>query len=256
MATNDPAIDLFLRGQPDRYGGIARWAHQFMLAEEAVARLEAAGFQCPAPAHHATRRLCVKRDDGLAAKLEDIDRGERVIISLKHPGPRIGAIEGMWAEATPNGPSYSARLSAPGLSFRDARTFADYVLDLQPDWWQPRKYCYPAAIPRGCDAERAERAERGWRHWDGKSAVTAGTAAESWQSLRESGFACSRFDAGERNATRGLRREGDRAWIDCTAEALDGQPQKVSLGLDAASGRLEVLRVAAGTDALEIPVAR
>ena len=256
MATDDPAIDLYLRGQPADYGGIARWAHQFMLVEEAVARLEAVGFDCPAPAHHATKRLCVKRDEGLAARLDGVDRGDRVVITLKHPGPRIANIEGMRAMATPDGPSYSARLAAPGLSFRDARTFADFVLDLHPDWWQPRKYCYPAATPRGCDAERAERGAHGWRHWDGKSAVRIGTAPASRDSLRESGFTCDPFDGLERDATKGLRREGERAWIDCAAAALDGQPQKVSLGLDPASGRLELLRVAAGRDALDIPVAR
>jgi hypothetical protein len=253
LASSDVAVDRYLGVQPATYGAIAQWAHQFMLVEEAVSRLEAQGFQCAAAAPGATTRMCEKRDTGWWERMRGKIRSERVVITLRHPGPRIAKIEGMRYEDTSKGPVYTANLAAPGLSFRNARDFADFVLDAHREW-HPRKYCFPAAKQSGCDVELQARTATGWRHWDGTTPATAGDALESVEGLRAVGFKCENKDEAVKiNRMDRLHQEDNYAWIECTGEALDGQAQRVRIGLDLA-GQFALLRLSAGEHGIDVPV--
>lgn len=256
LASSDPAIDFHLRTQPAAYGGIARWAHQFMLVEEAVSRLAAQGFECPPAARDSMTRTCDKREGGLVNRLLGRIRSERVVITMKHPGPRIAKIEGMRYEDTARGPVYSEQIAAPGLSFRDMRVMADYVLDTQREWHK-RKYCFPAAAAPGCEELRRQRADAGWPRWDGVTPVAIGTAIESAQNLRDAGFACDSTDSLKKARGLGpLLREDGRAWIDCAAVALDGQELRVRIMLSPYDAKMEMLNITAGKASLDIPVER
>jgi hypothetical protein len=256
LASSDPAIDFYLRAQPAAYGGIARWAHQYMLVDEAVSRLTAQGFECPPPARDTKTRTCDKREGGFMNKLTGKIRSERVVITLKHPGPRIGKIEGMRYEDTSRGPVYSEAIAAPGLSFRDMRLMADYVLDAHREWHK-HKYCFPAAAARGCEELRQERADAGWPRWDGVTPVAIGTARESAENLRDAGFACDSVEALKKAGGLGnLLRADGRAWIECVSVALDGQELRVRIMLSPYDLKMEMLNITAGNASLDIPVER
>jgi hypothetical protein len=253
LASKDVAIDRYLAAQPAAYGAISRWAHQFMLVEEAVSRLEAQGFQCPPAAPGAATRTCEKREGGWWERVRGKIRAERVVIALRHPGPRVAKIEGMRYEDTAKGPQFSEPLAAPGLAFRNARDFADFVLDAHREW-HPRKYCFPIAAQLGCDDELQARAASGWRHWDGTTPATAGDALESLKAMRETGFTCDNKDEAIKRNLR-LPGEDGYAWTDCVGQALDGQEQRVRIGQDA-GGQLALLRLTAGEQSIDVPVAR
>ncbi len=252
-SSGDVAIDHYLRTQPDSYGAIARWAHQNMLADDAASKLAAQGFDCPPAATDATKRTCEKPVRDFASRFMGKVRADRVVIALKHPGPRIKSIEGMRYEDTSKGPVFTQEVSAPGVSFPNARVMADFVLDAHRHW-HLRPYCFPAANPPGCTDERKARGEQGWRHWDGKAVPKVGNARESVTFLKYAGFSCDSDSSLTRRPVQGLKVEDDGAWLDCAATALDGQSQKVRLRIDPGRGVLELLRVSAGSSTIDIPV--
>lgn len=245
--TDDPAIEFHLKAQSKRYGGIARWAHQFMLVDEVVSRLEAEGFGCePAPPERSTR-TCV---------LTSWWRKELVVLDFSKPGRRLVKAEGMKYRDGPRGRVTSEVVAAPGLSFGSARAFVGFVLDSSNEKNAYRDcrrgYGLPGCLPH----MTGERRRHGWPDWDGSSAASVGSAAEAIKNLRETGFACD--DAEGLSSAKPLPVKWGEgfAWLECTATALDGQQLAVNLAMNPDGAALERIKAIAGTDSVDVPIVK
>ena len=245
---DDPAIELHLKAESKRYGGIARWAHQFMLVDEAVSRLEAEGYKCePAAPPEGSTRTCVSTSWW---------RKELIVLGFREPGRRLVKAEGMRYQDGPRGRETSEVVAAPGLSFGSARAFADFALDASSERNAyrgcRRGYGGPGCLPYLTD----ERRRHGWPAWDGSTPVSVGSAAEAIKNLRETGFTCD--DEAGLSSVKPLPVKWDEgfAWLECAAAALNGQQLQVRLAMNPDGAALERIRAIAGTDSVDVPIVK
>lgn len=243
---DDPAIEFHLKAESGRYGEIGRWAHQFMLVDEAVSRLEARGFACEPAAPEASTRTCVKASWWR--------RSELVVLSFSEPLRRLVKAEGMRYRDGPGGRATSGLVAAPGLSFRSTRAFASFVLDSSTGFYRD---CQRGTGPRGCLPYMTDqRRQHGWPAWDGSSPVAVGSAAAAIKGLQETGFACDEARGLSSAHPLPMKWSEGFAWLECGATTLDGQQLQVRLAMNPEGAALERIRAVAGTDSVDIPIVK
>ena len=243
--TDDPAIEFHLKSESKRYAGVARWAHQFMVVDEAVSRLEGAGFKCEPAQPECNTRTCVSTSWW---------RNELVVFGFSEPGRRLVKAEGMRYRDGPNERVTSQVVVAPGLSFSSARAFVGFALDSSSSGFREcrRGNGLPGCLPYLTD----ERRRHGWPAWDGSSPMAVGSAADAIKNLNETGFACD--DAAGLSSAKPLPVKWDDgfAWLECATTALNGQQLQVRLAINPEGATLERIKAIAGTDSADVPTVK
>jgi hypothetical protein len=271
--------------QSGRYGGVARWAHQFMKADEAKGRMERANYACKLPSNH--ERL--KAEEDRLKTEQDLRYYGPQFMSCRYAGfdPWFGRLTvgfklrypGGWLESAEGSRFYftffdssvrSGEVKAPGLVFANPSGLADFVAHhvnvADPCLVDPKASgcasvldpnyevtCLKAPSTPGCSDRTGRRLLVPDKKWNG-SRIDAGTPEYAEAGLEKLGFNCATFMRAKHGDTLTVTIEGDVAWVECAAKAFDGRRQSVLLGMSLDTTALARIKVLAGDASLEMPV--